>query len=77
MNDTGADLEGAHPAHAPLFALIRKTKKYICAPWFSLIICTVAPPGSIFSGSAPAISHDMEKKRFHFLNLSIICGKQP
>ena len=44
----GADLEGAHPAHAPLFALICKTKKinmrspvqpdnlYCCAPKFNI-----------------------------------------
>ena len=49
-----------HPAHAPLFALISKTKKN-CASRFSLIIYTVAPRGSIFSGSAPDQSNFMLK----------------
>ena len=53
-NISGADLEGGAPGARPLFALICKSKKYICAPLFILISFTVAPPGSIFSGSAPA-----------------------
>ena len=60
-----ADLEGAHPAHAhPLLALICKTKKIN----FSLIIYTVAPPGSIFSGSAPEVSLLKESSTFIFGN---------
>ena len=45
-----------HPAHAPLFAVICKTKKINVRPRFSLMIYTVAPPGSIISGSAPDYS---------------------
>ena len=40
---SGADLEGR--------AYVRQKK--VCAPQFSFIINTVAPQGSLFSGSAP------------------------
>ena len=48
---SGADLEGARPAHAPCSPLYARPKNKFAPP--GSIINTVAPPGSKFSGSAP------------------------
>ena len=52
---SGADLEGVHPAHAPCSPFYERQNINLRPPplRFNLIIYTVAPPGSIFSGSAP------------------------
>ena len=49
---SGADLPYNHPAHAPLFALICKTKKMPPVQPDNLYSCA---PGSIFSGPAPDV----------------------
>ena len=54
----GADLEGAHPAHAPCSPLYVRPKNK-CAPpppVESDNLYCFRPPGSTFSGSAPDVT---------------------
>ena len=49
-----ADSEGAHPASAPVHSFkLYALQKIVCAPGSCRYFIMLAPPGSIFSGSAP------------------------
>ena len=56
---TGADLEGGAPGARPPCSRLDVRQKN-APPRFSLIIYTVAPPGSIFSGSAPEKQYQLD-----------------
>ena len=60
-----------HPAHTPLFALICKTKKINLRPPVQPDN-TVAPPGSIFSGSAPGSRVFLLRKKSKDINKSYL-----